>query len=212
MGLDHTEPIESWASQEKLLEKVFPLIEDRHFLVIHCREMDADCGTEAFVLLLHFMKKMVRSFQPIHLYCFTGNRYVLGRWLEVFLRTYFSFTNLARTFKANQITALCNIGLNIFISDQFIQYNTIVNHTNIRIRTEAKAYQVLLHSRNIEDRRLLLESDAPYFPVWGCRVRTLSPSQIFVAAEPIVTHRGLTVYHVLEVTKENAQHLYNSQQ
>ena len=35
-------------------------------------------------------------------------------------------------------------GLNIFISNQFIQYNTIVNHTNIRIRTEAKAYQVLL--------------------------------------------------------------------
>ena len=35
-------------------------------------------------------------------------------------------------------------GLNIFIPNQFIQYNTIVNHTNIRIRMEAKAYQVLL--------------------------------------------------------------------
>ena len=35
-------------------------------------------------------------------------------------------------------------GLNIFNSNQFIQYNTIVNHTNIRIRTEAEAYQVLL--------------------------------------------------------------------
>ena len=172
VDLDHTEPIESWASQVKLLEKVFPLIEDRHVLVIHCRGMDADCGTEAFMLLLHFMEKMVRSFQPIHLHCFTENRYVLDRWFEVFLRTYFSFTNLARRFNANQITALCNI----------------------------------------EDRGLLLESDAPYFPVWGCRVRTLSPSQIFVAAEPIATHRGWTVDHVLEVTKENAQHLYNGQQ
>ena len=36
------------------------------------------------------------------------------------------------------------IGLNVFISNQFIQYNTIFNHTNIRIRTEARAYQVLL--------------------------------------------------------------------
>ena len=35
-------------------------------------------------------------------------------------------------------------GLNIFISNQFIQYNTIFKHINIRIRTEAKAYQVLL--------------------------------------------------------------------
>ena len=172
VGLDHTEPIESWASQVKLLEKVFPLIEDRHVLVIHCRGMDGDCGTEAFMLLLHFMKKNVRSFQPIHLHCFTGNQYVLDRWLEVFPRTYFGFTNLARTFNADQITALCNI----------------------------------------DERRLLLEADAPYFPVPGCRVRTSSPSQIFVAAEAIATHRGWTVDHVLGVTKENAQYLYNGQQ
>ena len=39
------------------------------------------------------------------------------------------------------------IGLNIFISNQFIQYNTIFNPTNIRIRTEARAYQVLLLRR-----------------------------------------------------------------
>ena len=35
-------------------------------------------------------------------------------------------------------------GLNIFISNQFIQYNAIFKHTNIRIRTEANAYLVLL--------------------------------------------------------------------
>ena len=90
----------------------------------------------------------------------------------MFPRTYFGFTNLARTFNADQITALCNI----------------------------------------DERRLLLESDAPYFPVPGCRVRTSSPSQIFVAAEAIATHRGWTVDHVLGVTKENAQYLYNGQQ
>ena len=41
-------------------------------------------------------------------------------------------------------TFITEFGLNIFISNQFIQYNTIFNNTNIRIRTEAKAYQVLL--------------------------------------------------------------------
>ena len=102
------------------------------------------------MLLLHFMKKKVRSFQPIHMHCFTGNQYVLDRWLEVFPHTYFGFTNLGRTFNADQITALCNI----------------------------------------DERRLLLESDAPYFPVPGCRVRTSSPSQIFVAVEAIAMHRG----------------------
>ena len=37
-----------------------------------------------------------------------------------------------------------SIGVNIFISNQFIQNNTIFNHTNIRIRTDTRAYQVLL--------------------------------------------------------------------
>ena len=40
---------------------------------------------------------------------------------------------------------------------------------------------------NIEEVCLLLESDAPYFPVQGCRVRTSTPNQIFLAAEAIVT-------------------------
>ena len=35
------------------------------------------------------------------------------------------------------------VGLNIFISNQFIKYNPIFKHTNIRIRIEAKPYQVL---------------------------------------------------------------------
>ena len=46
-----------------------------------------------------------------------------------------------------------SFGLNIFISNQFIQYNTIVNHTNIRIRTEAKAYQVLLLKKKVLSER-----------------------------------------------------------
>ena len=38
-----------------------------------------------------------------------------------------------------------SVGLNIFISNQFIQCNTIFNHANIRIRTEVIiAYLVLL--------------------------------------------------------------------
>ena len=39
--------------------------------------------------------------------------------------------------------SICRLG-SIFISNQFIQYNTIFKHTNIRIRMEAKAYQILL--------------------------------------------------------------------
>ena len=56
VGLDHTEPLKYWAYQVELLEKVLPYLEDRHVLLIHCRGMIGDCGTEAFLLLLHFLK------------------------------------------------------------------------------------------------------------------------------------------------------------
>lgn len=170
VGLDHSEPMKYWAYQVELLEKVLPLIEDRHVLVIHCRGMEGDCGTEAFLLLLFFLRRYVRSHQPVHLHCFTGNKYVLERWLEVFPRTYFGFTNKVRTFNDSQIAALCSI----------------------------------------EESRLLLESDAPYFPVKGSRVS--SPSQLFIAAEAMATHRHLTVERVLEITLANGQHLYQGQQ
>lgn len=170
VGLDHSEPLKYWAYQIELLEKVLPYLEDRHVLVIHCRGMHGDCGTEAFLLLLHFLKKYVRPHQPLHLHCFTGNSYVLDRWLEVFPRTYFGFTNRVRSFNRHQIEALCRI----------------------------------------DENRLLLESDAPYFPIEGATVS--SPSQLYVLAETMAIHRQLTAERVLEITLNNARHLYQSQQ
>ena len=41
-------------------------------------------------------------------------------------------------------TFIIEFGLNIFISNQFIQYNAIFNNINIMVRTEIKTYQVLL--------------------------------------------------------------------
>ena len=162
VGLDHTEPLKYWAYRVELLEKVLPYLEDRHVLVIHCRGMIGDCGTEAFLLLLHFLKKNVRQHQQIHLHCFTGNSYVLDRWLEVFPRTYFGFTNKVGRFSRHQREALCKI----------------------------------------DENRLLLESDAPYFPIEGETVS--SPSQLYVLAETMAAHRQLTVERMLEVTVANA--------
>ena len=109
--------------------------------MIHCRGLKGDCGTEVFLLLLHFLKKNVRPHQQMHLHCFTGNSYVLDRWLEVFPRTYFGFTNKVKYFNQHQIAALCKI----------------------------------------DENRLMLESDAPYFPIEGETVS--SPSQLYVLAE-----------------------------
>ena len=79
IGLDHTEPMRHWPYQVELLERILPKLQDGHVLVLHCRGMKGDCGTEAYLLLLHFLKKYVRSSHPIHLHCFTGNQYVVQR-------------------------------------------------------------------------------------------------------------------------------------
>ena len=166
IGLDHTMPMKYWAYQVDLLKKVLPYLEDRHILVIHCHGMDGDCGTEAFLLLLHILRKHVRSHQAIHLHCFTGNTYVVNRWLQVFPWTFFGLTNLARQFDEDQVAALCNL----------------------------------------EEDRLLLETDAPYFPIPGNEVS--SPSQLWFAAAAVANHRGLTPEYVLQLTLANGQHLY----
>ncbi|KAH3798946.1 hypothetical protein DPMN_152550 [Dreissena polymorpha] len=62
--------------------------------------------------------------------------------------------------------------------------------------------------QNVEDSRLLLETDAPYFPAPGSRVS--SPSQISTVAEAVAALRGTTVEHVLEISVANGKHLYQS--
>ena len=155
-----------WAFQVDLLKELLPFLEDRHVLVIHCRGMAGDCGTEAYLLLLHFLKKSVRTHHRIHLHCFTGNQYVLERWLEVFPRTYFGFTNVAVTFTEDQVAAL----------------------------------------RHLEEDRLLLETDAPYFPPVGTEIA--APCHLWSAAAAVAAHRGVTPEHILHVTLENGRHLY----
>ena len=166
VGLDHSVPMKYWAFQVDLLKELLPFLEDRHVLVIHCRGMAGDCGTEAYLLLLHFLKKSVRTHHRIHLHCFTGNKYVLERWLEVFPRTYFGFTNVAVTFTEDQVAAL----------------------------------------RHLEEDRLLLETDAPYFPPVGTEIA--APCHLWSAAAAVAAHRGVTPEHILHVTLENGRHLY----
>ncbi|KAH3890667.1 hypothetical protein DPMN_014752 [Dreissena polymorpha] len=81
----------------ELLRLTIPLIKGHHVLVLHCRGMVDDCGTEAFMLLLNLLKSLPQT-QRIHLHCFTGNTYVLSRWLERFPETWFGFTNKVWTF------------------------------------------------------------------------------------------------------------------
>ncbi|MCG8048540.1 MAG: TatD family hydrolase [Candidatus Thiodiazotropha endolucinida] len=169
VGLDHTEQMKNWHLQVDLLNRVLPLLQDHHVLVIHCRGMKNDCGTEVYLLLLHVLQQHVRPNQPIHLHCFAGNPYVLQRWLAVYPRTYFGFTNMVKSFRPDQIEAL----------------------------------------KSIEETRLLLESDAPYFPSMG--TQRSSPGQLFTVAKAVAEYRRISTDHLLDITVRNAEYLYQEQ-
>ncbi|KAJ8306301.1 LOW QUALITY PROTEIN: hypothetical protein KUTeg_016846 [Tegillarca granosa] len=85
IGMDHTEPTEYWHLQLNLLQEVLPLLRKNRVLVIHCRGMKGDCGTEVYMLLLHYLRKAVSTHHPIHLHCFTE---VVGGISKDLLRIY----------------------------------------------------------------------------------------------------------------------------
>ncbi|XP_033731240.1 uncharacterized protein LOC117341721 [Pecten maximus] len=89
-----------------MLEKILPLVEPRHVLVLHCRGMSGDSGAEAYLLLLHYVKKAVPEDQRIYLHCFNGDSYVREQWSSAFRNLYFGFTSMAAGFTPPQVRAL----------------------------------------------------------------------------------------------------------
>ncbi|XP_076442825.1 uncharacterized protein LOC143281501 [Babylonia areolata] len=92
------------------LEELLGFVEARHVLVLYCRSLSEDKGTEAYMLLLRILlKQRMPQNQRICLHCFMGDHYVRDEWLAVFPNTYFSFTNRAACFEQYQVTALRGI-------------------------------------------------------------------------------------------------------
>ncbi|KAH3871574.1 uncharacterized metal-dependent hydrolase HI_0454-like [Dreissena polymorpha] len=101
IGIDHSDPESEWAYQSELLRRLTPLVKQEHVLEIHCRGMKDECGTEAYLLLLHHLKKRISRMQRINLHYFTGYPYLLERWLEQFPETWFGFTSMVKNFDRN---------------------------------------------------------------------------------------------------------------
>ena len=57
-------------------------------LLLHCRGMDNDNGTEAYMLLRQLVKLFVCYTQRIYLHCFTGDYYVFRQWNTTFPNLY----------------------------------------------------------------------------------------------------------------------------
>ncbi|XP_033758156.1 putative deoxyribonuclease TATDN2 [Pecten maximus] len=161
VGLDHTVPMRDWHYQMVNLQKILPLVTTRHVLVLHCRGMSHDNGTEVYMLLLSLVRQGVSRDQRIYLHCFNGDRYVLDQWTTAFPNLYLGFTRLVTSFTPHQSEAL----------------------------------------RKVEEGRILLETDAPYFSVRG---RPWSaPNQLYSVAESVAAVLQMTPERLLEITTAN---------
>ena len=63
--------------------------------------------------------------------------------------------------------------------------------------------------KNIDERQLLLQSDAPYFPSMG--THWSSPGQLMTVAKAVAQHRGTSAAYLLEITEKNARRIYLQQ-
>ncbi|XP_033755836.1 cytochrome P450 CYP12A2-like [Pecten maximus] len=106
VGLDHSVPMRDWHDQMVHLKKILPLVTTRHVLVLHCRGMSHDNGTEVYMLLLSLVRQGVSQDQRIYLHCFNGDRYVLDQWTTAFPNLYLGFTRLVTSFSPHQSEAL----------------------------------------------------------------------------------------------------------
>ncbi|KAH3830992.1 hypothetical protein DPMN_104251 [Dreissena polymorpha] len=168
IGLDHSVPDKQWPHQNDLVRAMLHLINDCHVVVVHCRGASGDSGVEAYLLLLHLLSPISRT-QRFHVHCFTGDTYVLTKWLATFPNTFFSFNRNVQGFSLDQPEAL----------------------------------------RSLDENKLLLETDAPYFRATGQWFS--APNQLFQIAEGVAKCRNVPVEHVLEVSCNNALRLYRMQ-
>ncbi|XP_069103177.1 putative deoxyribonuclease TATDN2 [Argopecten irradians] len=106
VGLDHSEPRGRWPGQMDRLERGLRLVRKRHALVLHCRGMSGDSGTDAYMLLLHIVRNEVSADQRVYLHCFSGDEYVLSQWSAAFPNFYLGFTRMVRSCTGAQTRAL----------------------------------------------------------------------------------------------------------
>jgi len=80
------------------------MVQPEHAVIFHSRGMTEDDGTEAYLLLLCWVRRYLDPQQVVYIHCFSGTEY--RRWVEVFPNMYCGFTNMVAVFKEEQLSAV----------------------------------------------------------------------------------------------------------
>ena len=109
VGLDRTEPEETWVLQEEIFTKIMMYNAPWRTCVIHIRDpMDVHAG-ELYTKCLQIMKANASPTQRIHLHCFTGTTEQVMSWSQAFPYTSFGFTSNVQRFDKFQREAVKRI-------------------------------------------------------------------------------------------------------
>ena len=108
VGIDHTEPQESWGVQERALVRLLSLSCPGRPLVLHLRDHTA-YATHARIACMNILREQCARYQKIHVHCFTGTADHIGIWIDSFPNVYFGVTGLAAEFDSMQQEAVRRI-------------------------------------------------------------------------------------------------------
>jgi Tat protein secretion system quality control protein TatD with DNase activity len=169
IGVDHSDVNPTkWSNQIALVNQLLPYLRLDHVLIIHCRGMNNQDSSEAYLsCMFQLQAERVSPNQRIHVHCFNCTEEMAKKWLGVFPRTMFGFTAMVGSFTRLQKQALVSM----------------------------------------EQKHILLETDAPYFPPRGRHVS--APSLVGDVAQLVAKIRGETFTQVLAYTTANAKQHYS---
>ena len=106
IGLDQTVKSKKFPMQRDVLAECLAMVQERHVLVLHCRESSQDTKSDLLASLFYQVSEMVPTEQRIHLHCFSGTTSDMRRWTRHFPNVYIGFTPMARSFGNEQVQAV----------------------------------------------------------------------------------------------------------
>ncbi|XP_070538436.1 uncharacterized metal-dependent hydrolase YcfH-like [Ptychodera flava] len=86
-------PSSSWKRQEETLVRLLEVGMPRKPIIMHIRGTHADkYSIDVSGCAMKIMHQCCAPLQCVHLHCFTGNRWLVHRWMKAFPNIYFGFT------------------------------------------------------------------------------------------------------------------------
>ncbi|XP_070539514.1 uncharacterized metal-dependent hydrolase YcfH-like [Ptychodera flava] len=132
IGLDRMTPSSSWKRQEETLVRLLELGLPRKPIIMHIRgtqedKYSIDVSNCALKLMLHCCAPL----QRLHRHCFTGNRWLIHRWMKAFSNIYFGFTGRVVKFDSEQRRALQEVPADRLLIETDSRYFPLTPEVNV---------------------------------------------------------------------------------